>query len=157
MSEDETSTPTTAQYRTVPLRPLNVTFDKPSITSTSFRVFWNPPEGMSEFDKYQISLGGNKRLAPVTRNRDDESKWEFKDLEPGKTYQVVVKTVSGKVTSWPANGDVTLSELIFLEYRYPPLFTPLNTLKYSLIDPYIYIFYLNTILLSNMNFRIIYN
>ncbi|XP_028520350.1 tyrosine-protein phosphatase 10D isoform X3 [Apis cerana] len=111
VSEDETSTPTTAQYRTVPLRPLNVTFDKPSITSTSFHVFWNPPEGMSEFDKYQISLGGNKRLAPVTRNRDDESKWEFKDLEPGKTYQVVVKTVSGKVTSWPANGDVTLKPL----------------------------------------------
>lgn len=65
---------------------------------------------MSEFDKYQISLGGNRRLAPVTRNKDDESKLEFKDLEPGKTYQVVVKTVSGKVTSWPANGDVTLSE-----------------------------------------------
>ena len=114
MSEDETSAPTTAQYRTVPLRPLNVTFDKSSITSTSFRVFWNPPEGVSEFDKYQISLGGNRRLAPVTRNRDDESKWEFKDLEPGKTYQVVVKTVSGKVTSWPANGDVTLSEYFLL-------------------------------------------
>ncbi|XP_076754004.1 protein tyrosine phosphatase 10D isoform X5 [Xylocopa sonorina] len=117
VSEDETSAPTTAQYRTVPLRPLNVTFDKSSITSTSFRVFWNPPEGMSEFDKYQISLGGNRRLTPVTRNRDDESKWEFKDLEPGKTYQVVVKTVSGKVTSWPANGDVTLKPLPVRDLR----------------------------------------
>ncbi|XP_043525700.1 tyrosine-protein phosphatase 10D isoform X5 [Frieseomelitta varia] len=117
MSEDETSAPTTAQYRTVPLRPLNVTFDKSSITSTSFRVFWNPPEGVSEFDKYQISLGSNRRLAPVTRNRDDESKWEFKDLEPGKTYQVVVKTVSGKVTSWPANGDVTLKPLPVRDLR----------------------------------------
>lgn len=117
MSEDETSAPTTAQYRTVPLRPLNVTFDKSSITSTSFRVFWNRPEGNSEFDKYQISLGGNRRLAPVTRNRDDESKWEFKDLEPGKTYQVVVKTVSGKVTSWPANGDVTLSKFSYFLLR----------------------------------------
>lgn len=109
VSEDETSAPTTAQYRTVPLRPLNVTFDKFSVTSTSFRVFWNPPNGTSEFDKYQISLGSNRRLAPVTRNRDDETRWEFRDLEPGKTYQVVVKTVSGKVTSWPASGDVTLS------------------------------------------------
>ncbi|CAK9816464.1 Tyrosine-protein phosphatase 10D [Anthophora quadrimaculata] len=117
VSEDETSAPTTAQYRTVPLRPLNVTFDKSSITSTSFRVYWNPPEGISEFDKYQISLGGNRRLAPVTRNRDDESKWEFKDLEPGKTYQVVVKTVSGKVTSWPANGDVTLKPLPVRDLR----------------------------------------
>ncbi|XP_011695941.1 PREDICTED: tyrosine-protein phosphatase 10D isoform X5 [Wasmannia auropunctata] len=111
VSEDETSAPTTAQYRTVPLRPLNVTFDKTSVTSTSFRMFWNPPNGTSEFDKYQISLGSNRRLAPVTRNRDDENRWEFKDLEPGKTYQVVVKTVSGKVTSWPASGDVTLKPL----------------------------------------------
>ncbi|XP_071558578.1 tyrosine-protein phosphatase 10D isoform X5 [Temnothorax nylanderi] len=111
VSEDETSAPTTAQYRTVPLRPLNVTFDKSSVTSTSFRMFWNPPNGTSEFDKYQISLGSNRRLAPVTRNRDDENRWEFKDLEPGKTYQVVVKTVSGKVTSWPASGDVTLKPL----------------------------------------------
>lgn len=109
VSEDETSAPTTAQYRTVPLRPLNVTFDKSSVTSTSFHVFWSPPNGTSEFDKYQVSLGSNRRLTPVTRNRDDESTWEFKDLEPGKTYQVVVKTVSGKVTSWPASGDVTLS------------------------------------------------
>ncbi|XP_029155618.1 tyrosine-protein phosphatase 10D isoform X1 [Nylanderia fulva] len=111
VSEDETSAPTTAQYRTVPLRPLNVTFDKSSVTSTSFRMFWNPPNGTSEFDKYQISLGSNRRLTPVTRNRDDENRWEFKDLEPGKTYQVVVKTVSGKVTSWPASGDVTLKPL----------------------------------------------
>nr|XP_031828651.1 tyrosine-protein phosphatase 10D isoform X5 [Nomia melanderi] len=117
VSEDETSTPTTAQYRTVPLRPLNVTFDKSSITSTSFRVFWNPPEGVSEFDKYQISLGSNRRLAPVTRNLDDERRWEFKDLEPGKTYQVVVKTVSGKVTSWPASGDVTLKPLPVRDLR----------------------------------------
>ncbi|KAG7207331.1 hypothetical protein KM043_008998 [Ampulex compressa] len=117
VSEDETSAPTTAQYRTVPLRPLNVTFDKSSVTSTSFRVFWNPPNGTSEFDKYQISLGGNRRIAPVTRNRDDESRWEFKDLEPGKTYQVVVKTVSGKVTSWPASGDVTLRPLPVRDLR----------------------------------------
>ncbi|XP_029043043.1 tyrosine-protein phosphatase 10D isoform X3 [Osmia bicornis bicornis] len=117
VSEDETSAPTTAQYRTVPVRPVNVTFDKSSITSTSFRVFWSPPDGMSEFDKYQISLGGNRRLAPVTRNRDDETKWEFKDLEPGKTYQVILKTVSGKVTSWPVSGDVTLKPLPVRDLR----------------------------------------
>ncbi|XP_076647850.1 protein tyrosine phosphatase 10D isoform X5 [Halictus rubicundus] len=117
VSEDENSAPTTAQYRTVPSRPWNVTFDKSSITSTSFRVFWNPSDAISEFDKYQISLGGNRRLAPVTRNRDDDSKWEFKDLEPGKTYQVVVKTVSGKVTSWPASGDVTLKPLPVRDLR----------------------------------------
>ncbi|CAB0035818.1 unnamed protein product [Trichogramma brassicae] len=111
VSEDETSAPTTAQYRTVPLRPLNATFDNSSVTSTSFKVYWQPPNGTSEFDKYQISLAGNRRFSPVTRNREDECKWEFKDLEPGKTYQVVVKTFSGKVSSWPASKDVTLKPL----------------------------------------------
>ncbi|XP_048512259.1 tyrosine-protein phosphatase 10D isoform X3 [Athalia rosae] len=110
VSEDETSAPTTAQYRTVPLRPLNVTFDRRSLTPTSFRVFWEPPNGTSEFDKYQVSLA-SRRLAPVTRIRDDERSLDFRDLEPGKTYQVIVKTVSGKVTSWPATGDITLEPL----------------------------------------------
>ncbi|XP_033218300.1 tyrosine-protein phosphatase 10D-like [Belonocnema kinseyi] len=117
VSEDENSAPTTAQYRTVPFRPSNVTFDKSSITSTSFLVFWNPPNGTSEFDKYQISLGGNRRFTPVTRNKDEECRWEFKELEPGKTYQVVVKTVSGKVTSWPASGDVVLKPLPVRDLR----------------------------------------
>ncbi|XP_008203382.1 tyrosine-protein phosphatase 10D isoform X5 [Nasonia vitripennis] len=117
VSEDETSAPTTAQYRTVPLRPLNVTFDNSSVTSTSFRVYWSPPNGSSEFDKYQISLAGNRRFAPVTRNREDECRWEFKDLEPGKTYQVVVKTFSGKVSSWPASKDVTLRPLPVRDLR----------------------------------------
>lgn len=44
MSEEEISAPTTAQYRTVPLRPLNVTVDKASITSSSFKIMWDPPK-----------------------------------------------------------------------------------------------------------------
>ncbi|KAJ8675823.1 hypothetical protein QAD02_011609 [Eretmocerus hayati] len=117
VSEDETSAPTTAQYRTVPLRPHNVTFDNSSVTSTSFRVYWSPPNGSSEFDKYQITLTGHRRSGPVTRNREDECVWDFKDLEPGKTYQVVVKTLSGKVTSWPASKDVTLRPLPVRDLR----------------------------------------
>ncbi|KAF5292505.1 hypothetical protein FQR65_LT01650 [Abscondita terminalis] len=112
MSEDEISTPTTAQYRTVPLRPLNVSFEKTSVTSNSFVVHWEAPNGKSEFDKYQISLGSVRKQAPVTKLREEPSYWEFKDnLEPGKTYQVIVKTVSGKVTSWPMSADVTLKPL----------------------------------------------
>ncbi|XP_044737307.1 tyrosine-protein phosphatase 10D-like isoform X2 [Chrysoperla carnea] len=112
MSEDEISTPTTSQYRTVPNRPGNVTIEK--VTSNSFRVNWEPPQGFSEFDKYQVSYGtGRKQSPPVTRSREDQATWwEFKDnLEPGKKYQVVVKTVSGKVASWPSSGDVTLIPL----------------------------------------------
>ncbi|XP_044018714.1 tyrosine-protein phosphatase 10D isoform X2 [Aphidius gifuensis] len=117
VSEDETSPPTTAQYRTIPTRPINVTFDKYSLTSTSFRVYWNPPNGTSEFDKYQISLDvmisdkSVRKLSPITLNRDEDNTWEFNDLEPGNTYQVIVKTVSGKVSSWPATGDITLKPL----------------------------------------------
>lgn len=112
MSEDEISFPTTAQYRTVPLRPLNVTFDKNSITENSFRVYWEPPRGSSEFDKYQVSLSTTRRQQAVLKTDETPVSLEFKDgLEPGKTYQVVVKTVSGKVTSWPATGDVTLKPL----------------------------------------------
>ena len=33
------------------------------------------------------------------------------NLEPGRTYQVVVKTVSGSVASWPATGNVTTRPL----------------------------------------------
>ncbi|XP_035899329.1 tyrosine-protein phosphatase 10D isoform X4 [Anopheles stephensi] len=113
MSEDEISLPTTAQYRTVPLRPMNVTFDKKSITENSFKVMWEAPKGTSEFDKYQVSLSTSRRQQAVLRNDNENMAWlEFKEnLDPGKTYQVVVKTVSGKVTSWPANGDVTLKPL----------------------------------------------
>lgn len=45
VSEDETSAPTTAQYRTIPLRPIMFTCDKASITSNSFKVQWQPPKG----------------------------------------------------------------------------------------------------------------
>lgn len=113
MSEDEISLPTTAQYRTVPLKPLNVTFDKDSITSTGFKVFWESPKGKSEFDKYQVSISTSRRQQTVGRNSAENFAWlEFREnLEPGKTYQVIVKTVSGKVTSWPATADVTLKPL----------------------------------------------
>ncbi|XP_055303935.1 tyrosine-protein phosphatase 10D-like isoform X5 [Sitodiplosis mosellana] len=112
MSEDEISFPTTAQYRTVPLKPLNVSFDKDSTTSNSFRVIWEAPKGMSEFDKYQVSISNSRRQQNVPRTVETITWLEFKDgLEPGRTYQVTVKTVSGKVTSWPATGDVTLKPL----------------------------------------------
>uniref|UniRef100_W4VRK2 protein-tyrosine-phosphatase n=1 Tax=Corethrella appendiculata TaxID=1370023 RepID=W4VRK2_9DIPT len=113
MSEDEISLPTTAQYRTVPLRPMNVTFDRHSLTENSFKVMWEAPRGISEFDKYQVSLSTSRRQQAVLRNDNENvASLEFHDnLEPGRTYQVVVKTVSGKVTSWPATGDVTLKPL----------------------------------------------
>nr|CAH7719154.1 unnamed protein product [Callosobruchus chinensis] len=108
MSEDEISTPTTAQYRTVPLKPQKIMFDRDKITKNSFVVHWEPPSGRSEFDKYQISLG-TKKTPPVPRPKEESTQLEFNNLEPGKTYSVIVKTVSGKVTSWPVSAEVTLT------------------------------------------------
>jgi hypothetical protein len=47
----------------------------------------------------------------ITKLREEPTFIEFKEnLEPGKTYTLTVKTVSGKVSSWPTTADVTLSE-----------------------------------------------
>lgn len=46
MSEDETSAPTTAQYRTIPLKPLNVVVDPRYTSSYGLRVYWDPPKGL---------------------------------------------------------------------------------------------------------------
>lgn len=43
VSEPEISAPTTAQYRTMPLRPRNVTVEPESLTETAFRITWLPP------------------------------------------------------------------------------------------------------------------
>lgn len=115
MSEDEISLPTTAQYRTVPLKPLNVTFD---IISNGFKVMWEAPKGISEFDKYQVSISTSRRQQTIPRTSDPTPSLEIKEnLEPGRTYNVIVKTVSGKVTSWPASGDITLNPLPVVNLR----------------------------------------
>lgn len=44
VSEPAISAPTTAQYRTVPLRPANVTVAPADLHETSFRVTWQPPQ-----------------------------------------------------------------------------------------------------------------
>ena len=55
VSEGMISDPTTAQYRTVPWRPSNVTFDLNSIGPDTFEVRWSGPTQATEFDRYQVS------------------------------------------------------------------------------------------------------
>ncbi|CAG0882993.1 unnamed protein product [Cyprideis torosa] len=112
VSELQTSSATTAQYRTVPLAPRNVTFPPRLVTTEGFTVLWEAPQGFSEFDRYQISLGLRRPKAPLIVPRDESRAAEFSSgLDPGKTYTVVVKTVSGNVASWPATGNVTTRPL----------------------------------------------
>ncbi|XP_048481180.1 tyrosine-protein phosphatase 10D [Plutella xylostella] len=123
VSEPEISAPTTAQYRTVPLRPANVTVA--ALHETSFSVSWAPPAEPSEFEKYQVSLsggaggaGGARRAAPLLRGREEPPHARFDSLEPGAHYTVAVKTMSGKVTSWPQAVDLTLKPLPVLNLQW---------------------------------------
>ncbi|XP_017149577.1 tyrosine-protein phosphatase 10D isoform X2 [Drosophila miranda] len=110
VSEDETSSvPTTARYLTVPERVLNVTFDEAHTTSSSFRVRWEPPRTYSEFDGYQVMLSTSRRIFNVPRTDAASVTFDYPDiLEPGRTYDVVVKTIADNVNSWPATAVVTL-------------------------------------------------
>ena len=107
VSEGQISNPTTAQYRTVPWRPHNVSFNLDLIGPDSFEVSWSGPRELTEFDRYQVAIG-IRRKTPQIIERGAPLKARFvENLKPGRTYQVVVKTVSGSVASWPATGNVT--------------------------------------------------
>ncbi|KAH8275987.1 hypothetical protein KR018_000494, partial [Drosophila ironensis] len=110
VSEDDTgSMPTTACYLTVPERVLNVTFDERYTTTSSFRVRWEPPRTYSEFDGYQVSLSTSRRIFNVPRMEGESVYFDYPDvLEPGRSYEVIVKTIAENVNSWPATGSVTL-------------------------------------------------
>merc|ERR1712012_495685 len=111
VSEGQISDPTTAQYRTVPLRPHNVTFDPLSVGPDSFTVRWSGPDGISEFDRYQVAIGIRRKTPQIVDRGKDLVASFTENLRPGRTYQVVVKTVSGSVASWPATGNVTTKPL----------------------------------------------
>ncbi|XP_032594468.1 tyrosine-protein phosphatase 10D [Drosophila grimshawi] len=107
VSENETSVPTTARYLTVPERPLNVTFDPHYTTTGTFRVRWEPPRTYSEYDGFQISI--SRRVFTVPRTEASSVHFDYPEvLEPGKSYEVVVKTMSDNVNSWPATAEITL-------------------------------------------------
>ncbi len=115
VSEDQISDPTTAQYRTVPWRPHNVTFNPDLIGETSFQVSWSGPREITEFDRYQVAIGIRRKTPQIIERGDPLTARFTENLKPGRTYQVVVKTVSGSVASWPATGNVTTRPLPVLD------------------------------------------
>ena len=117
VSEGHSFEPIIAQYQTVPLRPNNVTFEPENISPYSFTVKWSGPNGTSDFDKYQVALGIRPK-SPQKILRGQQLAANFtENLRPGRTYRVVVKTVSGRVVSWPATGNVTTRPLPVRELR----------------------------------------
>jgi cadherin 5 type 2 (VE-cadherin) len=90
VSEDRISAPTTAQYRTVPWRPYNVTFDLETIEPYAFEVRWSGPREITEFDRYQVAIG-IRRKTPQIVDRGATLKARFtENLKPGRTYQVTI-------------------------------------------------------------------
>ena len=66
----------------------------------------------SEFDRYHVSVGTG-RQPPIIVGRDDPRVAVFNEgLEPGRTYPVLVKTLSGNVASWPATANITTRKFL---------------------------------------------
>lgn len=117
VSHDQYSQPTEAQYRTIPLPPSNITHDVSVITPSSFEVRWSPPKHTTEFDRYQLSIG-SKTNGPKIVLKDEERLAKFEEgLEPGKTYEVTIKTVSGNVNSWPVTSNITTAPLPVVDIK----------------------------------------
>ena len=110
-SGDQLSAPSEAQYRTVPLPPTQLSVRASTLTSSSFELTWAPPTALSEFDRYQFTLSV-RTTPPQTVSRNAPAIVRFdEDLQPGRTYEVVAKTVSGNVLSWPVTTNVTTRPL----------------------------------------------
>jgi len=56
VSQNVISDLTTAQYRTVPWKPHNVSVDPNSVGPNSFEVIWSRPKEFTEFDRYQVAI-----------------------------------------------------------------------------------------------------
>lgn len=116
---DRLSMPVIVSYHTVPLPPMNLTLDAKSLATNRFRVMWLKPRNFTEFDEFEVMIqseSGSLEYVQQQRvmRRTDGHMHEFTtetSLQPGQTYQVTVKTVSGKAKSWPETIYVTTRPL----------------------------------------------
>lgn len=111
VSHEQISSPAEVQYRTVPLPPTNVTFDPSTATSTSFEIKWQPPKSPSEFDRYQVALSTKDSVLKTIVKESPRVVTFNENLDPGNTYEVVLKTVSGNVASLPISCNATTAPL----------------------------------------------
>ena len=109
VSEDQYSDFIIGQFRTVPWKPHNVSFSPSKVTSNSFEIIWLPPKEKTEFDHYQVSIESEifQSTKIIDRNATKLVAKFTENIEPGNTYQVTVKTISGDVASWPSTINVT--------------------------------------------------
>ena len=111
ISQDQLSDPTTAQYRTMPLKPINIMINPADISTDSFIVQWDGPDQsrewkVSEFDGYQVAIKVRRKTHRVEKGSPRVVKFK-RNILPGRTYEVIVKTISGSVASLPVEKNVT--------------------------------------------------
>lgn len=103
-------------YRTMPLTPKNVKVNNDSITPSKFRIDWEAPDN-TEFDGYEVTIHSDSEFFELYQqyvSKTGDLLYSIgmrKNVEPGQTYQVTVRTVSGNITSWPERINVTTKPL----------------------------------------------
>ncbi|XP_028177179.1 tyrosine-protein phosphatase 10D-like [Ostrinia furnacalis] len=116
VSEPEISAPTTAQYRTVPLRPRNVTVPPAARSETAFRVVWLPPleeRSVSECVSRRAlaSRSASVGTVPTSRShRCNSCVARIYSLTATKTQPMKVKFVPGEISNLPS-----ITHLYFVE------------------------------------------
>jgi receptor-type tyrosine-protein phosphatase beta len=117
-SGDQLSAATHAQYRTLPLPPTALATRLGSLTTNSFEITWSPPEEQCEFDRYQVTLvqgaRGHSPASSVSAQAQPIVRFDDQ-IEPGRTYEVSAKSVSGNVLSRSITLNVTTRPLPVLK------------------------------------------
>lgn len=128
---DRLSIPFTKLYRTLPLHPSNLALDATTLTSHGFHVIWQSPINDTEFDEYDLVIGNLhvKRVPDddsaeivqqpppayeffeeyrIRRSANETNEFALERLNPGETYEVLVKTVSGEYAG-SSSIDITVT------------------------------------------------
>ncbi|CAH1160036.1 unnamed protein product [Phaedon cochleariae] len=115
LSKWEEFHPTTIQYHPRPLGPATIDIDDDLISTESFVTRWSEPPERTVFDGYHVQLihptSSRKSPTEVPIRKNGTRSWKFDELTPGESYLMKISTVSGNLSSWPVEANVTLKPL----------------------------------------------
>lgn len=96
-------------WTTPPAQPLNLHVDESSITSRSFRIFWDAEKLSPGADYYKLSVKTDDELYfYTTLEGDDEKSYTFGNFRSDKNYIIELTTVFNDELSNPAVTSVYL-------------------------------------------------
>ncbi|KAF7989062.1 hypothetical protein HCN44_007372 [Aphidius gifuensis] len=114
ISNNKKSIPQILQQRTLPLMPTNLTIN--NITTESFKITWNPPNKLSQFDYYKITLLTDETTTTINQLKN-ESSWLFNNLKPGNTYCIKIQTISDDLSSLTLSKIITIKPLSIFDIK----------------------------------------